>query len=302
MGGMAENTVFDKTVSIIGAGRVGQAVGTILRQAGVSVAAVTARKLQTAQAAALVSGGRPGVDNAEAARAAEFVYITVPDDAVARVVEEMARDLAFRPGQVVAHASGALGLGVLAPAAKAGASIGCAHPMQSFASARHAVKEIPGSVFGVTADSGATEVIYAFVHVLGGTPVTVSEEQRPLYHAAASMASNMLVALEDMSAGLLEQAGFSPDEAQAALYPLIRGTAQNIRQFGTRGSLTGPIARGDVDTVRMHIKALEVAPASARGAYRVLGLRALETALAQGQVDPETAETIEQVLKEAPSR
>lgn len=289
---------FDRDVAIIGAGRVGQAVGTILRQAGMKVRAVTARTQETAQAAALSSGGRAGTDNAAAARGAGFVFLSVPDDQIARVAEEVAREGGFGEGQVVAHASGALGLDVLAPARNAGAHVGGAHPMQSFASAQHAVKEIPGSVFGVTAEPEAVGVIEAFVHALGGTPVRIPEASRALYHAAAAMASNGFVALEDMAAGLLEQAGFSPEEAQAALWPLIRGTAQNIRQFGTRVSLTGPIERGDADTVKLHVRALEVAPASTRGAYRVLGLRALEIAVGRGSVDEEQAAKITRILKE----
>jgi len=287
---------FDRTVAIIGAGRVGSAIGSLLRQAGVNVTAVSARHEATALAAALSTGGEPLTDNAAAARTATLVLVAVPDEAIADVVRQIALDDGFSTGQVVAHVSGALGLDVLRPAADAGAAIGCLHPAQSFANAQHAMREIPGSVFGITAEEGACATLEALVAVLGGVPVRVKAGNRPLYHVASVMASNYLVALADMAAELFERAGLSPEEARAALGPLVRGTATNIRVAGTRGALTGPIVRGDIDTVRAHLAALECVPAEMRQTYRLLGLRANAIALDAGRIDAASATEMARLL------
>lgn len=293
---------FEHTVAIIGAGKVGTAIGTLLRRSGVRVTAVTARSRQSADAAALATGGEPMTDNAAAARSAEVVLVTVPDGAITRVVREIADAGGFTPGQVVAHVSGAAGLAELHAAGAAGAHVGAMHPIQAFASASHAVREIPGSVFGITADGGAVEVLEHLAVTLGGTPVRVAPEVKPLYHAATALASNCFVALEDMAHELLAQAGFSAEEAQAALTPLVRGTASNLERFGTRVALTGPIARGDLDTVRAHLAALGSAPADVAAAYRLLSGRAAEIALDRGSIDEATASEARALLDEQDQR
>jgi predicted short-subunit dehydrogenase-like oxidoreductase (DUF2520 family) len=286
----------DRTVAIIGAGRVGSALGSLLRQVGVTVTAVTTRHEFTARAAALSTGGEPLTDNTAASRTANIVLVAVPDDSVARVVREIAAGGGFSAGQVVAHVSGALGLEVLSPAAEAGAATGCLHPAQSFANVEHAIREIPGSVFGITADEDARVTLEALVALVGGVPVLVSDGERPLYHAASVMASNYLVVLADMAGELFERAGLSPQEARLALGPLVRGTATNIAVAGTRGALTGPVARGDIGTVRAHLAALESVPAEIRQTYRLLGLRAAEMAAETGRVDEEAAGELARLL------
>jgi len=293
-----QETRFDRTVAIIGAGKVGTAIGTLLRRAGVRVTAVTARSEQTARAAALATGGEPMTDNTTAARTAQLVLVTVPDSAIAPVVREMAARGAFNAGQVVAHASGALGLAELNAASVAGAAVGSMHPIQAFASAAHAVREIPGSIFGITAEEEALGALESLARVLGGTPVRVAPEAKALYHAATVLASNCFVALEDMAHELLGEAGFSAEEAQAALGPLVRGTAANLERFGTRVALTGPIARGDLDTVRAHLSALDRAPADTAAAYRLLSMRATEIAHDRGSIDDATAQAARRLLGE----
>ena len=146
---------------------------------------------------------------------------------------EVALGGGFRPGQLVIHLSGALPLAVLAPAADAGALVGCMHPLQSFATAEDATRLIRGSTFGVTAGPGALESLEALVGVLGGRPVVVEDAAKTLYHAAAVTASNYLVAVEDLAVQLLVDAGFDEASALTALQPLISGTADNIRALGT---------------------------------------------------------------------
>ncbi len=286
----------DKAVVVLGAGRVGATVARFLSDAGILVPAVTTRAVASAEVAALRTGSPAGTDNAVAAAMGGIVLVTVNDDAIASVVADAAEKGAFRPGQTVVHMSGALPLAVLEPAARAGANVGCIHPLQSFATFEDASRLIRGSTFGVTSGPGAGEVLEALVGVLGGRSVTVGDGDKAIYHAAAVVASNYLVAIEDLAAQLLVQAGFDQDSAVRALQPLVSGTAENIRTLGTTAALTGPIVRGDVATVRSHIEALSALSGDELQLYRALGRRTLAIAVRRGTLSAETIDALRDVL------
>ena len=283
---------------MLGAGKVGSAVAVLLHDAGLAVAAVTTRHPDTARFAASRTGAKPGTDNAAAAAQGDIVLVTTNDDTIASVVAEVAQAGAWRAGQLVMHMSGALPLSVLAPAVSAGAAIGSAHPLQSFASAQDALRTIRGSVFGVTSWPGAREMLEALVGVLGGQVVDVADENKALYHAAAVMASNYLVAVEDMAVHLLVSAGFDETSALKALQPLVSGTAENVRALGTTDALTGPIVRGDVDTIRGHVEALRGLGDEELELYRALGRQTLKIALRRGTLDAATTDQLRGLLAE----
>jgi predicted short-subunit dehydrogenase-like oxidoreductase (DUF2520 family) len=285
-----------RKVAILGAGKVGCAVGVTLSKAGLPVVAVTTRSARTATQAAQLTGGTPCTDNPCAAAMADIVLVTTNDDAIAQVASQVAEAGAFRPGQLVIHMSGALRLSVLEPAARAGALIGAAHPLRSFATYYQAVRDIPGSVFGVTGGPDASPELEALVRVLDGRPQSVPDDQKVLYHAAAVMASNYLVAVEDLAAQLLADAGFDESGATEALAPLARGTLDNILELGTTGALTGPIVRGDIETVRGHIGALRGLPADRLELYKALGRHTLAIASRRGFLAEETLGELSGIL------
>jgi predicted short-subunit dehydrogenase-like oxidoreductase (DUF2520 family) len=277
-----------KRVAILGAGKVGGAAGVALAAAGVPIAAVTARSPEHARdAAELMGAALATTDNVAAASVADIVLITVNDDAIGPVCAEVASAGGFAPGQLVAHMSGALRLSVLEPASEAGALVGSAHPLRAFASREQAIRDLPGSVFGVTAQSAAAPAIVALVEAMGGQPVEVDDDVKPLYHAAAVVASNYLVALEDVAAEMLAHTGFDRDDALRALMPLVRTTLDNLGEFGTTNALTGPIVRGDAETVAGHLEAMRDLPAETQELYRALGRRALAIARRRRTLTPE---------------
>jgi predicted short-subunit dehydrogenase-like oxidoreductase (DUF2520 family) len=285
-----------KTVAILGAGKVGCAVGGALRGAGLPVVAVTTRSAQTAAQAAERTGAHAGTDNAAAAAGADIVLLTTNDDAIARVCSEVATAGAFRPGQLVVHMSGALPLSILEPAAGAGARIGCAHPLQSFATHGQAARDIPGSVFGVTSGPDAAVQLEAIVNALGGHSVTVPEDKKTLYHVAAVIASNYLVAVEDLAQQLLLEVGLDEPSAAVALQPLAAVTLGNVAELGTASALTGPIVRGDADTVRRHLDALEGLPEDWLPLYTALGRHTLAIAERRGTLGEETLAVLRRLL------
>jgi predicted short-subunit dehydrogenase-like oxidoreductase (DUF2520 family) len=285
-----------KTVAILGAGKVGCAVGGALRGAGLPVVAVTTRSAQTASRAAERTGVSAGTDNAAAAAGADIVLLTTNDDAIARVCSEVATAGAFTPGQLVVHMSGTLPLSILGPAASAGARIGCAHPLQSFATHEQAARDIAGSVFGVTSGPNAAEELEAIVNALDGHSVTVPEDKKTLYHVAAAIASNYLVAVEDLAQQLLLEVGLDEPSAGVALQPLAHVTLGNVAELGTANALTGPIVRGDIDTIRRHLKALETLPADWLQLYKALGRHTLAIAERRGTLDEETLAVLRRLL------
>ncbi|MEI7813311.1 MAG: DUF2520 domain-containing protein [Coriobacteriia bacterium] len=292
----ASTLLADKRVVVLGSGKVGSAVARLLSEAGLRVTEVTTRSLATAENAALRTGAKAGTDNAAAAAKGDIVLVTVNDDSVSIVVAQVAAAGGFRRGQLVVHMSGALPLSVLEPAAKQGALIGCAHPLQSFATFDDASAAMPGSVFGITPGPGSLQALEVLVDLLGGTSVLVDDQNKALYHAAAVIASNYLVAVEDMAVQVLTSAGFDRESALGALQPLISGTVDNIRARGTTGALTGPIVRGDVDTVRSHVAALRQLPGAELHLYRSLGRHTLEIARRRDTLDAETIEALREVL------
>lgn len=285
-----------KTVAILGAGKVGCAVGGALRGAGLAVVAVTTRHAHTAAQAAERTGVQAGTDNAAAAAKADIVLLTTNDDAIDGVCCEVAAAGAFGPGQLVAHMSGALPLSILEPAVGAGARIGCAHPLQSFATHEQAARDIPGSVFGVTSGPDAAEELDALVDALGGRAVTVPADKKTLYHVAAVVASNYLVAVEDLARQMLLEVGLDEPSAAVALQPLADVTLGNVAELGTADALTGPIVRGDVDTVRSHLDALAALPEDWLQLYTALGRHTLSIAERRGTLSEEKLSALRRLL------
>jgi predicted short-subunit dehydrogenase-like oxidoreductase (DUF2520 family) len=279
-------------VAIVGAGRVGTAVGVLLLAAGHTVTAVSGRDATRIRAAEFLPGV-PVVDPALAVTGATVVVVAVPDDELPSVTAEIAPRC--RRGTWVAHCSGALGLDVLEAARAAGARRLAVHPLQTFPDVRRAIEELPGCAAAVTADDEEGYAVgEAIARDLGARPFRLADDARPLYHAAAVLASNDLVALSGLAARAFEVAGV-PDPA-AAMLPLQRATVDNVGRLGPAAALTGPIVRGDTGTVDRNLAALSALLPEAVNAYVVLARAALDLATSSGRLDPARAASVEEVL------
>ncbi len=245
------------TVAILGPGKVGTAVGFLLRSAGYEITALAGRSRKSCRKALPYTGGKIYSRLPEAASAARCILITVSDDSIRSVCEEISSAGTPLKGRKVIHMSGAGGLDLLDSARQAGACVGSIHPIQSFADVKGAIDSIPGSTFGVTVDEKIKRWSLRFVRDLGGLPFFVSETDKPLYHAAACLASNYLVTLMHAAEEIYRSLGLSPEKAVRAFWPLVKGTIRNIESKGTVQSLTGPIARGDIGTVEKHLLSLQ---------------------------------------------
>jgi len=283
-------------IGFIGAGTVGTALAITLAREGYQVAVVASRTRTSAAALAAQVPGCTALDRAQdVAGAADLVFITTPDDAIAGV----AAAVQWHTGQAVVHCSGAASVDIIGPAAQDGAQVGAFHPLQSFANVGRAIENIPGSTFAIEAESPLRETLVAMATRLHGRPVLLGPGDKVLYHAAAVIVSNYTVALMKMATELWRQFGVPPSEATEAMLPLLRGTVNNIANIGLPTCLTGPIARGDTGTIERHLAALEQRAPQLLAAYRDLGLQAVEVALDKGKVDQTQAARMRAMLEAA---
>jgi predicted short-subunit dehydrogenase-like oxidoreductase (DUF2520 family) len=294
----------DRSVAIIGAGRLGGAIGRLLAQAGYRVLAVTCRTRRSAVAAArFIGAGEPTKDIARAAAGADIVLITTPDREIRAVCERIARGGGLQPGSLVIHTSGAQTRELLDAAREAGALRAVIHPLQSIPSRERGVANLPGSFYRTEADPGALRRARALVRALGGRELALPRwrsdpESAAIYHAGAVAASNYLVTLLDFAVRHLRALGADPRQALQALLPLVRGTLANVETLGIPAALTGPIARGDAATVAGHQAALRQRAPELLELYRLLASQTIPLARERGGLTAEAAEELLQIVRQ----
>jgi predicted short-subunit dehydrogenase-like oxidoreductase (DUF2520 family) len=245
-----------KSLAIVGPGRVGRALGKRLRETGWRITVVAARTEASAKRAVrFIGGGRPVSGTPGTIAAASVILIAVPDDAIACVAQELARNaVEDLRGKVVLHTSGAQDAFPLMAVRNCGASVGSMHPLQTFSGV--SVPPLEGKVFAVEGDELAIRAARKLARALGGVPVGISAEKKPLYHAAGAFAAGLSLAMEEAGVQLLMAAGLKRREAQSALLSLTRQMLEHCEKFGPQKAWTGPLARGDFGVVASHEKAL----------------------------------------------
>jgi predicted short-subunit dehydrogenase-like oxidoreductase (DUF2520 family) len=232
----------------------------------------------------------------EVAAIADLVLLAIPDDALAGTVRGLVATESLRAGQIVVHTSGAHGVDVLEPAMAVGALGLAIHPVMTFTGNVEDLQRIDACCFGITAqadDEAAWNVAEALVVEMGAEPVRVPAQARSLYHAALAHGSNHLVTLVADCADLLSAAGIAP--TSRLLEPLLSAALDNVLRHGDR-ALTGPVARGDVQTVRAHLNVL--AGSDALPAYVALARRTADRAVAAGLLSAASAQEVRAVLDE----
>jgi predicted short-subunit dehydrogenase-like oxidoreductase (DUF2520 family) len=258
------------SVGIIGPGRAGLGLALALRRAGIRVLGVHGRRRKPVPRGIALSTG----DAPPWLGAADVILLAVRDDALPEAVRQLRRRV--RPGQIVLHLSGALTSRVLRPLAAAGARTGSIHPLMTVsAEPARAARSFAGATFAVAGDAAALKAARRLVGALGGAAVRVPDAARTYYHAGAVFASNYLVAMLGAAEALLMAAGFSERAARTALAPLARASLANVTASGPARALTGPVARGDAETVKRHLRAL---PRPLKGVYGAAGGVALRLA------------------------
>jgi predicted short-subunit dehydrogenase-like oxidoreductase (DUF2520 family) len=285
-------------VGVVSAGRVGAVLGAALAVAGHQVVATSGVSDRSVRRAEELLPGVPLLPPDEVVRRCDLLLLAVPDDVLPGLVRGLAAADAFRAGQIVAHTCGAHGVGVLAPAAGRGVLPLALHPVMTFTGRAEDVSRLAACSFGVTAaDEPGWSVGEALVVEMGAEPVRVPEEQRPLYHAALAHGANHLAVVVQDAADLLREAGVQ--DAERVLAPLLSAALDNSLRHGDR-ALTGPVARGDADTVRAHLRVLRERRPELTEVYRVLAERTAARARHAGLLDAHGERAVRDVLAERP--
>jgi len=281
-------------LGFIGAGTVGTALSVRLGSKGYPVVAVSSRSRASAERLAQAVKGCRVFDTSQGvADNAELIFITAPDDAIVSVVSQ----IKWHPGQSVVHCSGADSTDILQPAKKLGAQVGVFHPLQTFASVKQAIENIPGSTFALEAEEPLLKTLKDMATALDGHWVELKSSDKVLYHAAAVIACNYMVTLVKLATDLWQTFNVPPQKATQALLPLLRGTIHNIETVGIPQCLTGPIARGDVGTIKKHLDALNHKAPGLVSTYRELGLQTIPIAVAKGRINQNQAEELRVILQ-----
>jgi predicted short-subunit dehydrogenase-like oxidoreductase (DUF2520 family) len=285
-------------VAIIGAGRLGPALGLALKSVGYEIEVVAAESASSATRSArafgpktlalsghqmnrLSPGQLPRLDRCS------LVLIATPDDAIAKVAERLSEVFAAKgiPGKaeharakkrVALHTSGAMAAEILKPMRSHGFAIGSLHPLVSISEARSGAELLTRGFFSVEGDRGAVRTARSIVSDLGGESFTIDSRRKALYHAAAVTASPHITALFDIAIDMLRVCGLNPRQAQRVLLPLVKSTVANLTIQEPARALTGTFKRGDVSTVQKHLAALQAANLTqALNAYVLLGQKSV---------------------------
>lgn len=281
------------TVGVVGAGRVGVVLAAALAQAGHRVVAVSGVSDASRRRAAALLPGVPVLPPPEVLAACELALLTVPDDVLPGLVEGLAAAGDVRAGQLLVHTSGRYGVAVLDPATRRGALPLALHPAMTFTGRSEDLARLAGACFGITAPEPLHPIAEALVVEMGGDPQWVTEEARPLYHAALAGGANHLATLVNESVDLLRRCGV--EEPQRLLAPLLGAALDNALRAGD-SALTGPVARGDAGTVAAHVRELRKVSPDTAAAYVAMARLTADRALAAGLLKPEAAEALLDVL------
>jgi predicted short-subunit dehydrogenase-like oxidoreductase (DUF2520 family) len=271
-------------VGFVGAGRVAKGLSLALSRCGHAVVGLAGRS------------GNP--TSQQLVDAAEIVFLTVPDDAIAGV----AAQLTWRPGVAAVHCSGAADLSVLAAAARQGAATGGFHPLQMFADPAIAADGLARCAIAIEAEEPLAATLFAMVAALGARPLRVPAGARAAYHAGAHYAGPFIAALLAEAVEIWGRIGIRLEDALAALIPLARGSVDAVEYSGLARAMAGSVARGDVQTVARHVAALGALDPALSDFYCRLALRTIPLALAAGKLDAARAGALRAQLERGLAR
>ncbi|HEY6903902.1 MAG TPA: Rossmann-like and DUF2520 domain-containing protein [Candidatus Acidoferrales bacterium] len=263
-----------RTISIVGAGRVGRALGKRLRERGWRIGAVVTRSRATALAAVRAIGGGTAFSRITGdALEADVILLGTPDDVMRAAVRSLAEIGGSKcKGKVILHTSATLARTALAPIARLGAATGSLHPMQAFDG--KVIPKLSEVVFAIEGDRKARRVAQSIARSLGGITVAIDTGDKPIYHAAAVLAAGSAYPLIETGVQMLLRIGFTRRSAMQTLLPLIHQILDNIERIGPRAAWTGPLSRGDYGIVARHASALRGYPREFRESYAALALLA----------------------------
>ncbi|MFQ6105067.1 MAG: Rossmann-like and DUF2520 domain-containing protein [Candidatus Glassbacteria bacterium] len=228
---------------------------------------------------------------------ADFILVTTSESALDEIAEKLTGSGLLREGQIIFHVSGAYPSSVLMRKESPMISTGSIHPIQSIPSVESGLKLLPHSAFTVEGDEKAVRLGKKLVEDIGARAFHVASTSRPLYHCALSMASNLMVLIAWLSFRMMLQAGIEYELARDFVLSIMEGTLSNLKQMELEGALTGPVVRGDWQTVQKHLKTLEAGFPEVSDLYRVANALLVEIAKKRGEAPEEGLRKIEDLFR-----
>jgi predicted short-subunit dehydrogenase-like oxidoreductase (DUF2520 family) len=283
-------------IAIIGAGNLGTSLGYALSKKGYNIKALSCRSLKSLkESQRIIREGKTSTDNIQTAKQGNILFICVPDGEIVKIVKELSGGQLSWREKYVFHCSGLLPSEVMKPLKTRGALTASLHPIQSFSQKKGDLKQFEGIYFGLEGDDKALKLAQKIVGSLGGHSIHIRAQDKPIYHAACSVASNFFVVLLDTAVSLLKHIGLEQKQAFKAVMPLIQGTLRNVKEFNTEGALTGPVIRGEQESVEKHLDALRKFPGY-HEMYHSLAAQALEIAKRKN-IPPEKIKSLKNLLE-----
>lgn len=282
-------------IGIIGAGKVGTALGYAMKQKGLHVHAISDVRQESLAAAERYLGKEClyGQDNRAVVEISDVVAVTTQDREVERVAKEIHESRVIVKDKLFFHTSGAHPSSILSPLDEKGAILGSLHPLQTFPDIESAIRVLPDTFIFIEGAAPALGTLKLLGESIGRAVVVIEADQKALYHLSAVFVCNLLCALLYSAEGLMERIGIGIEP----FYPIINATLRNIEQKGPLLSLTGPVVRGDVGTVNDHLRAMRGMDQQ-RGIYKALSLVALDMAGKRGVLDGKTIEALRRAFVE----
>jgi predicted short-subunit dehydrogenase-like oxidoreductase (DUF2520 family) len=264
-------------IGFVGAGKVGTSFGKYLIQNGFSVAGYYSRSRQSAVAASDYTASRCFAKVEDLVQRVDGIFITTGDDQIDQACGHVVDSVDCLQGKFMVHMSGALSSEVLQRAGDKGAQTFSLHPLQSFADIDLALNDLKQTIFGIEGER-ELDILKSILDKTGNRYIKLRPEQKTRYHMVACIISNYLVTLLGFGLDLFDSIGIDPEKGMDALLPMIRGTVANVAQLGPDKALTGPIARGDLQTIKKHLENFTSKEGEAADFYNVLCRKTLALA------------------------
>lgn len=267
-------------IGIIGAGKVGVSVGRYLKDNNIQISGFYDIDSDNAAFAAQFTQTDCFSDLEELVKLSDTLFITTPDNVIGSVWDCIRNKNMSVQNKIVCHFSGALSSDVFTDSQSTGAGVCSIHPMLAFSDKLTSYRIPANTFFAIEGDETAVSALKSLFESLGNTVCRIDKSKKSLYHTAASVLSNELVALLDMGYSLLEQCGFSRDDAVGATKNLVSGNVKSVLEIGCVNALTGPVERNDLQTVKKHVESLQ---GEDRQIYILLAKRLVKLAKAKNE-------------------
>ncbi|BBD46724.1 MAG TPA: hypothetical protein DEP71_03125 [Porphyromonadaceae bacterium] len=264
-------------IAFIGAGQVSTALGLYFKNNGFEIGGYYSRSCKSTERAARLTHSHPYASAGELINDNQMIWITTPDDQIEAVVRQITLLPPPRKDEkLVLHASGAYPLSILNPLKENGYQTACAHPLLAFGDPVVAQEKLGNVWFAIEKPGEDNGQLTGFFKACGNQTFTVDPGKKSLYHAAACVLSNYLVTLLDASFAIFEKSGMPRDNIQEAARPLLESVILNLKGKDLKDALTGPIKRGDKNTVRMHLESLNALMPEMTALYTLMGRKTMQ--------------------------